>query len=280
MSNVAGPVSSSAMISLQRSMHSSQMYTPGPAISFLTCRCDFPQKLQRSCSFESVGRAMPLLPDEAQEITLMMRDHPIDQVVVLSLFGTHKVVAFGVSGYLFELLLGALGKDLVEAAAHVDDLLGVDLDIRRLPLEARGDLVDEDLGVGQRHALAVSAAGQEQGAHRHRDAYADRLDLRLDELHRVVDREARVHGTARRVDVDRDVLVRVLGLEVKELRDDEVGDLVGDRRSEEHDSLVEQTGVDVECALSARSLLDDHGDKGAHGSRFVCLARTESFRPR
>jgi hypothetical protein len=32
------------MISLQRSMHSSQMYTPGPAMSFLTCFCDFPQK--------------------------------------------------------------------------------------------------------------------------------------------------------------------------------------------------------------------------------------------
>src|SRR5258707_11922143 len=32
------------MISLHRSMHSSQMYTPGPAMSFLTCFCDFPQK--------------------------------------------------------------------------------------------------------------------------------------------------------------------------------------------------------------------------------------------
>src|SRR5262245_49470107 len=32
------------MISLQRSMHSSQMYTPGPAMSFLTCFWLFPQK--------------------------------------------------------------------------------------------------------------------------------------------------------------------------------------------------------------------------------------------
>jgi hypothetical protein len=32
----------------------------------------------------------------------------------------------------------------------------------------------------------------------------------LDELHRVVDREAGVDRAARRVDVDRDVLVRVL----------------------------------------------------------------------
>src|SRR4051812_5753763 len=30
-------------------------------MSFLTCRCDLPQKLQRSCSFESVGRATDLL---------------------------------------------------------------------------------------------------------------------------------------------------------------------------------------------------------------------------
>src|SRR4051812_44221151 len=36
-------------------------------MSFLTCRCDLPQKLQRSCSFESVGRATHLLPgDELQ----------------------------------------------------------------------------------------------------------------------------------------------------------------------------------------------------------------------
>src|SRR5579859_3321961 len=40
------------MISLHRSMHSSQMYTPGPAISFLTCFWLFPQKehLSRSPS--------------------------------------------------------------------------------------------------------------------------------------------------------------------------------------------------------------------------------------
>jgi hypothetical protein len=38
---------SSTMMSLQRSMHSSQMYAPaGPAISFLTSRLFFPQKEQ------------------------------------------------------------------------------------------------------------------------------------------------------------------------------------------------------------------------------------------
>src|SRR4051795_10185075 len=38
---------SSSMISWQRLMHSSQMYTPCPAISFRTCSWLFPQNEQR-----------------------------------------------------------------------------------------------------------------------------------------------------------------------------------------------------------------------------------------
>src|ERR1700751_999759 len=45
---------------------------------------------------------------------------------------------------------------------------------------------------------------------------------------------------------------------MQQLRDDEVRDLVVDRRADEHDPLVQQAGVDVERALSARALLDDH----------------------
>ena len=50
----------------------------------------------------------------------------------------------------------------------------------------------------------------------------------------------------------------ILGLEVEELGDDQVRDLVVDRRPEEDDALGEQARVDVECALAARSLLNDH----------------------
>src|SRR3954453_19554388 len=107
MSNVEGPVSSSSMISLQRSMHSSQMYTPGPAISFLTCRCDLPQKLQRSCSFESVGRAIvsPRMLPRAHS-KLMLGDHAVNDAVVLCLFRGHEVVALRVGADLVVLLLG------------------------------------------------------------------------------------------------------------------------------------------------------------------------------
>ena len=130
------------------------------------------------------------------------------RLYVLRLFGAHEVVALGVLRDLLQRLARVLGEDLVEALAHVDDLLGVDLDVRGLALEGGGDLVDQDLGVGQRHALALGAAGEQQRAHRHRDADADGLHVGLDELHRVVDREAGVDGAAGRVDVERDVLVR------------------------------------------------------------------------
>ena len=99
-------------------------------------------------------------------------------------------------------------------------------------------------------------------------AAADRLHVGRDVLHRVVDREAGVDDAAGAVDVERDVAVGVGGLEVQELRDDEVRDLVVDRLAEEDDPLVEQPAVDVERALAAPVLLDDHRDEG-HCSSFA-----------
>src|SRR4051794_8154872 len=57
-------LSSSSMISLQRSMHSSQMYTPGPAISFLTCFWLFPQNEHFSRSPPSPMRATGTTPHD------------------------------------------------------------------------------------------------------------------------------------------------------------------------------------------------------------------------
>src|ERR1039458_9838367 len=51
------------MMSLHSSMHSSQMYTPGPAISFFTCFCDLPQKLHftRSPPSPNFATSVPLV---------------------------------------------------------------------------------------------------------------------------------------------------------------------------------------------------------------------------
>src|SRR3954451_9106073 len=104
-SSRVGVVSSSSMISLQRSMHSSQMYTPGPAISFLTCRWLFPQKLQRSCSFPSLARATSSPCTRKVPFWLgPVDDDRVDDAVVLRFLGRHEVVAIHVAGDLLQVL--------------------------------------------------------------------------------------------------------------------------------------------------------------------------------
>jgi hypothetical protein len=51
---------------------------------------------------------------------------------------------------------------------------------------------------------------------------------------------------------------------MKELRHDQVRDVLGDGRTEKHDALVQEAGVDVEGALPAGGLLDDHWNQWAH----------------
>src|SRR5579883_2581735 len=243
-------------------------------MSFFTWRWLLPQKLQSSCSLPSLARATSLLVPRNRLLyqgttALAMRDHVVDDPVVLRLLGGHEVVALHVLGDLVDVLSCVKGDDLLEPPLEADHLARLDLDVGRLTLEAGRDLVDQDLRVRQRQPLPLRPAGEEQRTHAHRDPDADRLHVRLDELHRVVDREAGVHRAPGRVDVERDVLVRVLRLQVQKLRDDQVRDLVIDRSAQENNPLVEQPAVDVERTLASRRLLDDHGDEGAHAGSLL-----------
>src|ERR1035437_10171433 len=194
-----------------------------------------------------------------------MLQHAVDQSVLERLFRGHEVVALHVLGDLLPLLPGMRREDLLEPALDVDYLARLDLDVGSLALEAARNLMDQDLRVGQRRALALGAAGQEYRAHRHGDADTGRLHVGLDELHRVVNGQSGVHGAPGRVDVDGNVLVRVFGFQVDQLSDHQVGDLIVDRRAEEDDPLVEKPRIDVERALAARCLLDDHWNQRTHG---------------
>jgi hypothetical protein len=84
----------------------------------------------------------------------------------------------------------------------VEDLARVDLDVRRLTLEAAERLMDHHPRMRQAETLALGARREQHRAHAGRLADADRADVRLDELHGVVDRQARGDRAARRVDVE------------------------------------------------------------------------------
>ena len=76
--------------------------------------------------------------------------------------------------------------------------------------------------VRQGEALALGAGGEKHRAHAGGHADAVGVHVAGEELHRVVDREAGGDGAAGAVDVNVDVLLRVLHLEEEELGDDEL----------------------------------------------------------
>src|SRR4030081_1418892 len=97
--------SSSSMISLQRSMHSSQMYTPGPAMSFLTCFWLFPQNehFSRSPPSPNFATTSPLLPHRLRRRLahpggcchrreLAVADHFVDEAVLRRFRRAHDEV--------------------------------------------------------------------------------------------------------------------------------------------------------------------------------------------
>src|SRR5581483_999818 len=188
-------------------------------------------------------------------------DHLIDHAVRHGLLRGQDEVPVGVLGHLLERLARVERDDLVQQPAIADDLLRLDLDVDRLTLSAAVRLMQEHAGVRQRVPLALGAGQQQHRRGGRRLTHDDGRHVRLDVLHRVVDGEQRRDVAARRVDVQVDVLLRVLGLEVQQLGHDEVADRVVDRRSQEHDPLLEEPGVDVERTLAAAGLLDDHGNE-------------------
>ena len=84
----------------------------------------------------------------------------------------------------------------------------------------------------------------------------ERHDVVLDVLHGVVDREACRDGSPRRIDIQLNILLRVLARKKEKLRDDEVGDVVVDRCAEEDNVVAEQTAVDIVGAFAPARLLE------------------------
>src|SRR5581483_5786230 len=253
------------MMSLQRSMHSSQMYTVGPAMSFRTSSWLFPQNEQTRLPVRSSPCFAIEAPLRLGELARPGHDDLVDEAVLDRLLPREEEVAVGVLLDSLEALTRVLHEDVVHLLAEPDDLARLDVDVRRLPLHPAERLMDHDPRVRQREALPLRAGCQKPRRHARRLPHAERRDLRLDVLHGVVDREAGGHRAARRIDVHVDVLLRVLGLEEEQLRDHQVREVITDRRTEDDDAIAKKPRVDVVGTLSASRLLDDDGNEiGVH----------------
>ena len=86
---------------------------------------------------------------------------PDRQAVFLASIGRHEVVALRCRLDLLQRLPGALGQDAVELLAGLQDLAGMDLDVRGLGPGAASGWWIMTLALGS-EALALSASGQQK----------------------------------------------------------------------------------------------------------------------
>jgi hypothetical protein len=121
----------------------------------------------------------------------------IHHAIGLCLFRGKPEVALGVFFHFRKRLTGALRKDLIQRA-FVFNICRAEISISVAwpPIESTHHLVQKISEFGKRKPLALFAGASKERSHRCRDTDAHRRNIRLYELHRVVDRHAGRDRTA------------------------------------------------------------------------------------
>src|SRR3990170_4215752 len=155
------------MMSLQSSMHSSQIKTDGPAISLRTSCWLLPQKEQYSSFSLPICLTYVFSLMDPYYRTLLRGIGSADQYFVHQtvrhrLLRGQEVVPVGILFNGLDFLTAMPGHDLVELVFQKQDFLGVDLDVGCLPLKAADRLVYHHARIRQTETLVLGARGQQQ----------------------------------------------------------------------------------------------------------------------
>ena len=129
--------------------------------------------------------------------------------------------------------------------------------------------MQEHAGVGRDVPLALRPRRQQELPHRRRHAHAHRHHVGLNELHRVVDGHACGHRAAGRIDVEVNVLLRVLGGQKQHLGADDVRVVLADFLAKPDDPLLEEPGVNRLLQTAELRRLSLHSGRSAHASSFL-----------
>ena len=111
----------------------------------------------------------------------------------------------------------SFGKDLVESFSRLDDTFCCDLDVSSLTSCAAEWLMDHNFAVRKSVSLALCACSEKECAHGSCHTDADCGNIALDVLHCIIDSHTCCDGAARRVDIEADILIRVLSFKIKKL---------------------------------------------------------------
>src|SRR5438128_10815461 len=113
----------------------------------------------------------------------------------------------------------------------------MNLDVGCLAFSAAERLMDHDSRMRKRVAPPLLPGCEQERAHTRRLTKTKGRNRRLDEQHRVVDREARRYRATRRVDVEVDLFLWIFGFQEQELRGDQIGDVVINFAAKKNDSI-------------------------------------------
>mmetsp|Transcript_20139 Transcript_20139/g.44107 ORF Transcript_20139/g.44107 Transcript_20139/m.44107 type:complete len:220 (+) Transcript_20139:911-1570(+) len=152
----------------------------------------------------------------------LVLQHVVNHPVLHRLVGSQEEVAVRVLLHLREALATKLSKVIVKGLLVVHHLHRLQIDVLCLAPSSTQRLMDHDAAVRESIALPLGPSRKQEGTHGGSHTDADGLHVRADVTHGVEHRHARCNGATRGVDVEGDILVRVLRVKVKQLRDNRV----------------------------------------------------------
>ena len=183
------------------------------------------------------------LTPEKQQVMNRLSAQAIDELYTACKQDAQDIAIRDISGRMF--LSGPQVETLQQAAA--------------LPADQR--LMNQNFRVGQCKTLSLGAACQQEGTHGSCHAHADGGNIALDILHGIVDGHAGADRAAGAVDIQADVLIRVLPFQIQQLCHNKAGGGIVDILAQNDDAIVQKTGENIIGTLAMGRLFHNVRNK-------------------
>src|SRR4030065_2294588 len=146
--------------------------------------------------------------------------------------------------------------DLIQLFSKPEDLPRLDVYIRGLSLKPSHRLMDQYPRMGKSKSFPLLACCEQQSRNAGWLPHAYRGHLGPNILHRIVNRKSRRDNSSWRIDVEMNILGRIFRFQKKHLGNDQVGDIIVDRRPNKNDSFLQKTGIDIISPLAPSIFLN------------------------
>ena len=141
-----------------------------------------------------------------------------------------------------------IGDNRIKFFLQFLNFTGSNFNIRGLSLCASHRLVNHDTRVRQCRTLAFFTGNQQYSCHRSRHTCTNRSHITRDKLHRIVNAQSGVHTSARRVDINRNILARINRVQIQQLCLKRISSIIVHLCTEENNAVHHQAGEYVELS--------------------------------